>query len=248
MKAIEKPQLIITTTLFILLALIALILTMSGCVSERIEGNRDVITQERPSQPFSEVTSSGSFTVKIIPSDVTRIEVKGESNVLPYLSTFSNGTTLTVKFNDGCYIHEHYPVEVFLYTPVLNAARLSGSGMVECGSFTSDFVNLNISGSGGINGDFETERLDAVLSGSGNMTLSGIATTTSFNISGSGNINAQLLEQENCNAEVSGSGNVIAWVTKKLNATISGSGSIFYIGNPEIKMHITGSGNVQKYQ
>lgn len=248
MKAIEKPQVIITTTLFILLALIALILTMSGCVNERIEGNHDLITMERSSKPFSEVVSTGSFNVQIIPSEETRIEVKGESNVLPYLSTYSNGSTLTLKFNDGYNIHEHYPVEIFLYTPVLEGVSLSGSGMVECGSFNSSFVNLNISGSGGISGDFETERLDAVISGSGNMTLTGFATTTSFNISGSGNSNAQLLEQENCNASISGSGNVIAWVTKKLNATISGSGSIFYIGNPEIKMHITGSGNVQKYQ
>jgi hypothetical protein len=246
MKAIEKPQIVITTTLFILLALIALILTMSGCISERIEGNRDVITQERPSQPFSEVTSSGSFTVKVIPSDVTRIEVKGESNVLPYLSTFSNGTTLTIKFKDGCYIHEHYPVEVFVYTPVLNAARLSGSGMVDCGSFSSEFVNLNISGSGNIKGNFVTENLDATLSGSGSMDLSGIAKTGIFTVSGSGNINAPDLFQEHCSASISGSGNIRISVSKTLDADISGSGSIYYIGNPAITSHITGSGNLVK--
>jgi hypothetical protein len=247
MKAIEKPQLIITTTLFILLALIALILTMSGCISERIEGNRDVITQERPSQPFSEVTSSGSFKVKVIPSDVTRIEVKGESNVLPYLSTFSNGTTLTIKFNDGCYIHEHYPVEVFVYTPVLQAARLSGSGIIECGSFSSEFINLTISGSGNIKGNFVTENLDATLSGSGSMDLAGIARSGVFTVSGSGNINAQDLIQEQCSANISGSGNMSISVNKTLDASISGSGSIYYIGNPVITSHITGSGNLVKY-
>jgi len=247
MKAIEKPQIIITTTLFILLALIAIVLLMSGCVSERIEGNHDVITQDRPSQPFSEVVSSGSFSVKIIPSDETRIEVKGESNVLPYLSTYSNGTTLTLKYNDGFNIHEHYPVEVILYTPVLEAVSLSGSGMVDCGSYSADEVYLTISGSGNITGDFEATKLDAFISGSGNIDLIGIADMGLFTISGSGNINAQNLIVEHCSANISGSGNINTSVIKTLDATISGSGSIFYNGNPVITTHISGSGNVVKY-
>jgi hypothetical protein len=247
MKTIERPQLIITTTLFVLLALLALVLLMSGCVSERIEGNRDLITQDRPSQPFSEVVSSESFSVKIISSDETRIEVKGESNVLPYLSTQSNGTTLTLKYTNGYNIHEHYPVEIFLYTDVLNAVSLSGSGTVDCGYFEADDMYLNISGSGGITGDFETENLEAVVSGSGNMNLSGYSKTGLFSISGSGNINAQNLDLEQCSANISGSGNINTYVTKTLDATISGSGSIFYYGNPVVKTHISGSGNLVRY-
>lgn len=247
MKTIERPQLIITTTLFVLLATILLMLLLSGCAYERIEGNRDLILQERPSQPFSEVVSTGSFTVKIIPSDETYIEVKGESNVLPYLSTQSNGTTLTLKYTNGYNIHEHYPVEIFLYTDVLNAVSLSGSGTVDCGFFESNEMYLNISGSGGITGDFETENLEAVISGSGNMNLSGYSNTGLFTISGSGNINAQNLELQHCSANISGSGNINTSVIKTLNATISGSGSIFYLGNPVITTHISGSGNVVKY-
>ncbi len=247
MKAIEKPQAIIYTTLFILLAIIILVLTMSGCVNERIEGNHDLVTQERNAQAFNEVISAGSFSVKIIPSGETRIEVKGESNVLPYLSTIFSGSTLTIKYIDGYNIREHYPVEVFLYTPVLNSVKLSGSGTVDCGSFSANNVHLNISGSGGINGNFEAHNLDAVISGSGNMLLEGSVTTTTLNISGSGNIDAQLLEQENCSATISGSGNITTWVTKTLVATISGSGSVFYLGNPEITTHISGSGNVVKF-
>lgn len=154
MKAVEKPQVIIYTTLLILLALIVLVLSMSGCINERIEGNHDLITQERDAQPFSEVISSGSFSIKIIPSSETRIEVKGESNILPYLSTISNGTTLTVQFNNGYSIHEHYPVEVFLYTPFLQAVRLSGSGK---GFFSepyevSDIAHTSYSYAGGYGG------------------------------------------------------------------------------------------------
>ena len=126
MKAIEKPQAIIYTTLFILLAIIFLILTLSGCMSERVEGNRDLQTEERTSPAFSEIISEGSFRVVIIPDTETRIVVKAESNILPYLYTTANGVTLKAGFKNGYNIHEHYPVEVFLYTPEMKSIRLSG--------------------------------------------------------------------------------------------------------------------------
>jgi hypothetical protein len=247
MKAIEKSQYLISTTLLVLLAVIVLMLMMSGCTSERIEGNHDVITQERQAQPFSEVVSQGSFSVKIIPSNSNRIEVKGESNIIPHLRTIFNGTTLTLSFNDGFNIHEHYPVEVFLYTPVINSVRLPGSGTIDCGDFTTNFVNLDISGSGNINGIFITDKIEAVISGSGNINLGGAAQTGKFNISGSGNINALNLTLQNCSAGISGSGNISATVIEILDASISGSGSIFYLGNPVIKINITGSGILVKY-
>ena len=247
MKSIERPQLVIYTSLLILLALIALIISMSGCVSERIEGNRELATEQRSALPFSEVNSSGSFHVSIIPASETRLEVKAESNLLPYLVTQSNGTTLTLRFNEGYRIHEHYPVEIFVYTPDLQSVRLSGSGNVECGSFSPERMYVNISGSGNVAGDFDTGELDAVVSGSGNLDLAGFATNTSFTVSGSGNINAQQMQQQYCTAHISGSGSIVTFASKTLNADISGSGNVLYLGNPAVSSHISGSGIVKRY-
>ncbi len=247
MKAIEKPQVIITTSLFILLAIIILMLMTAGCVSDRIEGNRDPVVQERPSLPFTDVVAQGSFTVYIVADSVNRVIVKCESNILPYLYTTTNGSTITIGYKSGYNIHEHNPVEVYLHTPELQSVKLSGSGRVECGSLVTDLVSLNISGSGTITGDFESATLDAFISGSGNMILTGTAGTSQLTISGSGDIDAQSLAIEHCSADISGSGNIIVVVSKTLDAVISGSGNIFYHGNPAITSHITGSGKVERY-
>jgi hypothetical protein len=247
MKAIEKPQAIIYSTLFILLAIIALILSVSGCTSERIEGNHDLVTVDRSCQPFSHVVSQGGFHVVVLSDSITRVVVKAETNILPYIYTISDGTTMTVGVTNGYNIHENYLVEVFLYTPVLENARISGSGLLDCSGFTSNDLSLEISGSGDINGDIITNNLNASISGSGNMNLTGNAKNSTLNISGSGNINAQGLIQEYCVASISGSGNITASVSKTLHAIISGSGSIYYLGNPVVTTQITGSGHVQKY-
>ncbi|MBK6966503.1 MAG: DUF2807 domain-containing protein [Bacteroidales bacterium] len=247
MKTIERPQIIISTTLLFLLALIILMLSATGCVRERIEGNYDVIIEERNSQPFSEVSSKGSFRVVIIPDDATWVEVKAESNVVPYIETWSDGTTLTVEYRDGYNIHEHFTVEVFLHTPVLESIRLSGSGKVESGSFSSDRAELQISGSGHIECAFVTANLSANVSGSGNLTIDGIAESSNMKVSGSGKIDAINLNQKSCLANISGSGNILTSVSESLEAWISGSGCVYYVGDPAIETHISGSGKVKPY-
>ncbi|MFH1119517.1 MAG: head GIN domain-containing protein [Bacteroidota bacterium] len=247
MKTIERPQIVISSALFILLAVILLMLTTTGCIRERIEGNYNLQTKERTSGPFTGVESKGSFRVEIIPDNDTWIEVKAESNVIPYIETWTDGNTLTVEYRQGYNIREHYPVEVFLHTPELESIRISGSGRVVSGSFDSPRADIHISGSGSIDCAFETNHLEAVISGSGNLMISGTADETELRISGSGNIQSLDLLQYNCSADISGSGNIKASVSHALDARISGSGCVYYIGDPVVTAHISGSGRVVKY-
>lgn len=246
MKAIEKPQIIITTSLLFLLALIFLMLSVSGCINDRVDGNGDVIVQSRATQPFGEVVLEGSFYVKIIPSAETRIEVKGESNIIPHLVTYCDGTKLSLKFQEGVKIKEQYPVEVFVYTPVLHSVKLPGSGWIDCDNFITNTVYLNVSGSGNIVGRFESEKMEAEISGSGDIDLIGKATTGIFSISGSGNISTSNFPVQYCTAYSSGSGNMFLYVSKTLDVTISGSGNITYLLNPVVTSKITGSGKLIK--
>ena len=86
--------------------------------------------------------------------------------------------------------------------------------------------------------------MDAVISGSGNLTISGEARNADFLVSGSGKIDADDLTLNDCEARVSGSGNMWVYVDRFLDATISGSGSIYYTGEPAIESRISGSGRI----
>jgi hypothetical protein len=65
-----------------------------------------------------------------------------------------------------------------------------------------------------------------------------------LNISGSGKIKALHLEQDECSASISGSGDMYVFVYDFLDANITGSGNIFYRGNPRINVKISGSGSL----
>ena len=247
MKTMTKPEAILTSSLIILIISIFVILFLSGCAYERIEGNYDLETESRTEEPFTEIISSGSFRVFITPDSVTSIDVKAESNILPYLYTISDGHTLRIGFRNGYNIRENYPVEVFIHTPHVTGLRLQGSGLVECIGFEEETVELDLSGSGNIDADFECTSMDASISGSGDIHLSGVSDNSELKISGSGKIHALDFTQKTCDAFISGSGDIYTDVVETLDARISGSGCVYYTGDPDIDTNISGSGRVRRY-
>ncbi len=236
MKTIKFP---------LLLASVALLLGTSSCLDEIfIDGNGIPKTEFRNAEGFDEVVSAGDFHVNVIAGDTYSVEVTAESNLLPYIETDVNGSTLKIRTRGVHSLRQNDPIEIYITTPVLNGLSISGSGYIKTDSFLSDEFKIAVSGSGDIDTKVNADVIKANVSGSGIVYLEGSATATYFVISGSGKIKSYNLEQEDCNAKISGSGDVYANASHTIDANISGSGRVYYIGNPVIHTSISGSGSV----
>jgi hypothetical protein len=228
-----------------LIAGFILIAGLSSCMDEIfLSGNGDVQSQNRQISGFDAVSSSGDYHVSIMPGTEFSVQVKAESNLLPYIETELHGTTLNIGTIGLHTIRHHDPIEVFITQPQLTGLNLSGSGFIKTGSFNCDNLQIGISGSGDINAQVIAKTITAILSGSGNIILSGNADSSNYRISGSGKIKTYDLIQNHCQSSISGSGDVYANVVKTLQASISGSGSVYYLGNPSVQANISGSGKV----
>ncbi len=233
----------IKSTLFIVAGIFLLLMT--GChESFTIRGNGIEQSENRYVSSFSKINSSGAFIVHVTPGDEYEVVVNAESNILPYIETDSYGNTLKIHIRGFHNVKNQLPMEVFVTTPYLEGLKESGSGIITTGYFESESMDISISGSGRIETAVDCRYLEGTISGSGVIYISGVATTTNFNISGSGKIDAFDLETNNCVAHISGSGDVLAQVSNLLDASISGSGNVFYIGDPEIRSSISGSGKI----
>lgn len=241
-----------------------LIFSLGSCNKiNSIHGNGQIITETRPMISFDKVENQGTFNVFIIEDSVFTVSIEAESNLVPYIRTMVNGNTLIIDTKEN--LDNNYSMNVFVRTPTIHGATLSGSGYITLDSLVTDNMNVTISGSGGISGEVETTYLqnqisgsgninlfaktvncDTRISGSGSITLTGEGSSGNFTISGSGQIRSTNFPQKECIAKISGSGDMYLNVSDFLSVVISGSGSVFYIGNPSLNINVSGSGNVIK--
>ena len=240
----------------------AVVIGFSGCHKPYgINGNSQPATETRPMVSFDKITNEASFNVYITQDSIYQVVVEAESNLIPYIRTMVNGNTLIVDTREN--LNNHYPINIYVKTPVLNSIELQGSGLIALDSLNTEHLYIEISGSGDLNGEVVTNTLNAKISGSGTifleahtsnietkisgsgyLDLMGETNTGSHIISGSGNINSYNFLQKDCYAKISGSGNMYLNVSDFLEVDISGSGNVFYIGDPQLNINITGSGSV----
>lgn len=234
-----------TTKIQTLAVAVLLLFSTTSCLDELfIEGNGIQRTEERSDEGFTEIATNGDFEVHVTPGRTYSVEVTAESNLLPYISTEVDGKKLKIRTTGIHSLRQTLPIEIYITTPILNGVSISGSGYIETGSFLSDDFYAHISGSGDIITKVNCDKIDANVSGSGILTISGIADYTRFLISGSGKIKSYNLEQSDCDATISGSGDMYVNAANSIDAHISGSGKVFYINYPAIHTSISGSGGV----
>jgi hypothetical protein len=130
----------------------------------------------------------------------------------------------------------------------INELQVNGGGkIISENSIASDYMSLSVSGNGGIDLDLKGNNLKTEISGSGNVTLKGYATTNDIVMSGSGSMNAFACELESAKVKISGSGNCEITASASLDAVVLGSGIIKHKGNTKtLNKKVYGSGSVDR--
>lgn len=142
----------------------------------------------------------------------------------------------------------HPRVSVYITAKSLEAISVSGSGKVIVNdAVTAKYFDLTLHGSGKIETKVNTTSLHTVMSGSGVITVSGNAGSSSVRISGSGKFSGRDLVTENSTVHISGSGHADVNASDKVSASVSGSARVSYAGNPKsISTSKSGSGAISR--
>ncbi|MCC7507529.1 MAG: DUF2807 domain-containing protein [Saprospiraceae bacterium] len=228
----------------ILPALAVFTLLFSAC---GLRGDGDLVTEIRPVEDFNalEIGVNGDVDVRV--DSVFRLEVTGEENIMPYLETLvDNDGTLKIFFNRD--VWDVDDLHIVVSAPAWYAFEVNGSADVDVpDAISGNQLKLGISGSGDINlFDINFNQINARVSGSGNLRMSGAADNLKCAVSGSGDVDALGCPVLTADVSVSGSGNVRVHASELLDVTISGSGDVEYKGSPQINSQIAGSGRLRK--
>lgn len=238
-----RTQSILKTAL--LLALPAA-LVFTACDPTALQGNGDLITETRSVSGFDGLNISVPGEVHITSGSTFKVEVTAEENLMPYLETDVRSGKLHIYFSRN--VRDVDGLRVDITMPELTFVQLTGSANLHSHqAFTGNALELEVTGSGEVNLEqLDFESIQTTLSGSGTITISGIANKLDADLSGSGEINAFQCPVKNAEVHVSGSGMARVNATQKLVAYISGSGHVQYKGDPAVEKHISGSGSIVK--
>ncbi len=236
--------------------------------SKKIKGNGNVITKTIQTKVYENITTRGSMDILLVKGKEGQIEIKGEENIIPYITIESDGSTLDIAFKNGYSIN--YKKDIIITVPFEEIKNIKGigSGDIYCketfispelevtlkGSGSANFsnvkatkVHLEIRGSGEINFHGQTQSITNSLYGSGDIKLKGKTQSIEIDMKGSGNIEAFGMETNISNIKLYGSGDVNVFAKNKIEYKIYGSGDIQYKGKPKLlEGRIYGSGDIQQ--
>jgi len=234
------------TKIFALIVSVIIMLAFTGCINDpMIIGNGEITEETRTLPDFTRVTSSGSYNIYWEHSDSTEVKIICESNILPYIETAVYSDHLDIRTAFHVRLSTTKRIDVIVRCPRISKIELSGSGNIETDTVRDEKLELIISGSGNIYSTFYGDDYKSVISGSGNMDIYAECKTTETDISGSGKIMiAGYADYGTFN--ISGSGTIKAYdfFLKEANVNISGSGTGYINASEKLDVVISGTGDI----
>ena len=216
---------------------------------ETVKGNGKIVTRDYDVKKFDELLCALPAKLNFSVSEEYKCAVRLDENLLDYLEIkVKRGKLLIDKSPKSNYISlgaTEFVIDVT--APCLDEINLSGSCNLDILSpLKVKKMEVNLAGSGNVVFKEETvvDNLELSVAGSGDIIIEkGSIWVLETDIAGSGNLKVQA-DVEYLDANVMGSGNIIAKVNGPLKYYIVGSGNINYFGNAKLKGKTFGSGKV----
>lgn len=233
------------TNLFILLFCLAI---TNGAFAQRVKGEGPIVSKDLKLDRFESIKLGISGDVYIKQGNTQSVRVEGQENLIEVLNTDVNDGTWRIKF-DARNVYMKTKFKVYITMPTIEAAIVSGSGSIVMKNHFSnlDDLEVGVSGSGDVYVDADCRIFTAFVSGSGDITAKGSAQSANVSVSGSGDYSGYDMRMQNCEARVTGSGDIEVHADETLVASVTGSGDIDYKGNPRVKARVTGSGDIDAH-
>ncbi len=185
-------------------------------------GNGNLKKELRNISEFNQIVVSGAFKVFINCQTKKKLEIEGDSNILPLIKTSVSKNILNITTINK--YKENIPLNIFI--DINNIKNVEFKGLSK--------VIIN---------NLKNTKLNIISKGNNDLTVFGQTKEVFLNIMGAGYIDTKNLISEKAKVNLSGSSIVDVFSNKDLSAKISGFGKINYYGTPKnVKKEVLGAG------
>jgi hypothetical protein len=208
--------------------LLGLILLLAGChfkIHDEITGSGVRLKQKREVASFTSIAMEGAFDIDVVCQKPQSLEVEGDDNLLPLITTEVSNNVLHVRSNRSYSVND--PIKVTVSLPNLEGVSVSGAGKLDIAGIKNDKFEIDANGATAIRVSGETNFVD-------------------IDTNGAGKIDAHKLRAARGLVEAKGIARVDVNVTEQLEVTISGPSHVTYEGDPVLTKTVNGPGSVEK--
>jgi hypothetical protein len=209
------------------LLLTLLIALGAGChiMHDEIPGSGKIVKENRSAGTFTSISTEGAFEVVVVCQKPQSIEIEGDDNILPLVTTEVSNNVLHIKNLRGYSVRE--PITLRISVPTLEGVYASGAGTFEVSGLQGDKFEIDATGAPTIRASGDTKNLKV-------------------DVTGAGKIDAHRLHAARVEVDSKGVSNIEVNAAEQLDVTISGPSHVIYQGNAVVKKTINGPGSVEK--
>lgn len=236
------------TTTKKLFSLLLLIVTLSSCnvnMFNQINGNRNVITEDRSSKEiFSRIKVSSGLDLYLNQGSRNRITVEADENLHDIIVTEIDNGVLKIYTEKGIWNAKSKKIHVTVKN-IESLTATSGANV-----FTNDEIkadNIKVSANSGARIDLylEANTVETNATSGSDIDIFGSTVNHISSASSGASIDAYELESRNVNVTVSSGANINIYASESLNASASSGGDIDFKGDPkEISKKSSSGGSV----
>ncbi len=221
-------------TIKIIIAFVAAA-TLTSCHFDmnfgQIQGNGNVITEERPVGDFTKVKGSAGIDVYLTEGTENKVVVEADENLMEAIETHVEGGKLRIRSNQNIGRAKSKKVHV-TYVNLTSIEASSGADVIGNSVIKSETLNLDSSSGADLELEILSKEVFAETSSGSDMKLSGKATTLRAKASSGSDLNARELMVATCNADASSGADIKVNVKERLSAEASSGGDVHYYGDP----------------
>jgi hypothetical protein len=210
-----------------ILLLVALMSLAQGChkIHDEVPGSGKIRKESRTIGNFASISSEGAFEIEVVCQKPASLEIEGDDNILPLVSTEVSNNVLYIKNTRGYSVLQ--PIVVKISVQDLHGITSSGAGEISVSGLKNEKFEIDVRGAPTIKASGETKAL-------------------TIDAKGAGKIDTHRLRATNVEVDSKGVSNVEVYAVEKLDVTVSGPSHVIYRGNAVVNRTIHGPGSVEK--
>ena len=212
----------------LLISLLVLMSLVAGChhgILDGVSGSGNRQKQKRDLASFNSISADGAYQIVIVCQQPVSLEIEGDDNILPLVSTDVSNNVLHIKSFRRYSVSE--PIKLKISVPNLEGIVVNGAG------------NIDVSG-------MKNEKFEIDANGAPSIRVSGETKLVDIDTNGAGKIDTHKLHASKAIVDSKGVSRIDVHAADQLDVTVAGPSNVTYEGNPVVNKTVSGPGSVEK--